>query len=112
MCRGRIAEYPGGPGGWQGPQQLRGGSSDGEAQVLRQQPAIDGIPRVEASRKLRWAELGDGMLKTPKSAASGVSNLWFLRRALDDGYFGQPDNEEVVTKEDDFISCACVCRMT
>ena len=39
---------------------------------------------------------------------------WFrvLRRALDDGYFGQPDNEEVVTKENDFISCACVCRMT
>ena len=35
-----------------------------------------------------------------------------LRRALDDGYFGQPDNEEVVTKENDFISCACVCRMT
>ena len=24
MCRGRIAGYPGGPGGWQGPQQLRG----------------------------------------------------------------------------------------
>ena len=103
-----------GRGGWQGPQQLRGGSSasGGEAQVLRQQPAIDGFPRVEASRKLRRAELGDGMLKTPKSAASGVTNLGFLRRALDDGYFGQPDNEEVVTKENDFISCACVCRMT
>ena len=28
MCRGRIAGYPGGLGGWQGPQQLRGGSSD------------------------------------------------------------------------------------
>ena len=46
-------------------------TSGGEAQVLRQQPAIDGIPRVEASRKLRRAELRDGMLKTPKSAASG-----------------------------------------
>ena len=50
----------------------------GEAQVLRQQPAIDGIPRVEASRKLRRAELRDGMLKTPKSAASGVTNLWWF----------------------------------
>ena len=52
-------------------------TSGGEAQVLRQQPAIDGIPRVEASRKLRRAELRDGMLKTPKSAASGVTNLGF-----------------------------------
>ena len=101
-----------GRGGWQGPQQLRGGSSGGEAQVLRQQPAIDGIPRVEASRKLRRAELRDGMLKTPKSRSVRGHQFRVLRRALDDGYFGQPDNEEVVTKENDFISCACVCRMT
>ena len=52
-------------------------TSGGEAQVLRQQPAIDEIPRVEASRKLRRAEPRDGMLKTPKSGASGVTNLGF-----------------------------------
>ena len=34
-----------------------------------------------------------------------------LRRALDDGYFGQPDNKAVETKENDFISGACVCRI-
>ena len=33
-----------------------------------------------------------------------------LRRALDDEYFGQPDNKEVETKENVFISCACLCR--
>ena len=54
-------------------------TSGGEAQVLRQQAAIDGIliPRVEASRKLRRAELRDGMMITPKSAASGVTNSGF-----------------------------------
>ena len=29
-----------------------------------------------------------------------------LRRALDDGYFGQPDNKEVETKENVFIPVA------
>ena len=52
-------------------------TSGGGAQVVRQQPAIDGIPRVEASRKLRRAELRDGMLKTPKITASGVTNIGF-----------------------------------
>ena len=52
-------------------------TSGGEAQVLRQQPAIDGIPR--AGRAGNCGE-SSGMVaigKTPKSPASGVTNLGF-----------------------------------
>ena len=39
------------------------------------------------------------MIVVPKHSGN---RFRVLRRALDDGYFGQPDNEEVVTKDRDF----------
>ena len=99
-------------GGWQGPQQLRarGGSSGGEAQVLRQQPAIDGIPRAgrAGTCKLR-PELRDAMMKNSEERSIGGHQYRILRGALDDGYFGQPDNKEVDTKENVSFSSACLC---
>ena len=74
LSRGRIAGYPCGPGGWQRPHQLRGGSSGGEAQVLCQQPASDGIPILERAGNCGESSEMASIGKTPKSAASAVPN--------------------------------------